>query len=131
MKVKFDHVVNALVLISSLAALATSARSFEAMRAQRHQLEELSPKAGSVFSLAGQDWASSRVTLVAVLSRGCHACTDSVPFYVTLLTVPPVVVVTGVEHTVVNPCPSACTPSVQKNSRSNATNRRMSPPVIP
>lgn len=38
-------------------------------------------KAGTSISLPDVDWTASRQTLLLVLSRGCHFCSDSAPFY--------------------------------------------------
>jgi hypothetical protein len=37
--------------------------------------------AGSKASLSGVDWARNGQTLLMVLSRDCHFCTESAPFY--------------------------------------------------
>jgi peroxiredoxin len=36
---------------------------------------------GRPVSLAGVDWAENGQTLLIVLSKGCHFCTESAPFY--------------------------------------------------
>jgi thioredoxin-related protein len=41
-------------------------------------------KAGSEFSLPDVNWAENKKTLVLVLQKGCHFCTDSASFYKTL-----------------------------------------------
>jgi hypothetical protein len=41
-------------------------------------------KAGSEFSLPDVNWAENKKTLVLVLQKGCHFCSDSASFYKTL-----------------------------------------------
>jgi hypothetical protein len=43
------------------------------------------PAAGATVSLPDVDWTTSKQTLVLALSKGCHFCTESAPFYQKLL----------------------------------------------
>lgn len=37
--------------------------------------------AGTKLSLSGVDWAGNKQTLLLALSKGCHFCSESAPFY--------------------------------------------------
>jgi hypothetical protein len=43
------------------------------------QVERIQP--GAKFSLSGIDWAKNGKTLVLAVSKTCHFCTESAPFY--------------------------------------------------
>jgi len=42
---------------------------------------DFSVPAGAKVSLPGVDWSNNNQTLLLVLQKGCHFCTESAPFY--------------------------------------------------
>lgn len=52
---------------------------------QTEAVERARIKPGTKLSLSGVEWGGRRHTLVLVLSTNCHFCTESAPFYQSLV----------------------------------------------
>jgi len=75
---KLETLVNVAIVLVAVATCAVLARQyiFNGAAGRSH-----GPSVGSKIELAGMDLSGEERTLVLVLQKGCHFCTDSGPFY--------------------------------------------------
>lgn len=78
---KLEIAANILIIIAALAVVAFFVRNYVAGRTSNPP----SIAAGETFALKGVDWQSSEKNLVLAVSTTCHFCTESAPFYRTLV----------------------------------------------
>ena len=75
---KLDTLVNVAIILVAVAICAVLTKQYllTDARGRSH-----GPEVGSKIELAGVDLASEDRTLLLVLQKGCHFCTESGPFY--------------------------------------------------
>lgn len=78
---KIEIAANIAILIAAFAVVAFFVRNYVAGRTNNPP----SIAAGEKFALKGVDWQSSEKNLVLAVSTTCHFCTESAPFYRTLV----------------------------------------------
>src|ERR671938_251056 len=66
----------AIILVAVLLCVVIVEKFFLTPSSPTHEIS-----AGTKVSLPGMDWGGSRKTLVMVLQKGCHFCSESAPFY--------------------------------------------------
>ena len=78
---------NVAIIIVAAALVAVLVRNYLMPRAPRGAVADAPPvAAGTKLPLTDVDWAKNGQTLVLVLQKGCHFCTESAPFYQRLAT---------------------------------------------
>jgi len=78
MSKKIELFANAAVIAVAVLFATTVARNHLSSASRSRPLEGLTP--GAAFPLKAE-WSGSHSSLVLVLSRTCHFCSDSAPFY--------------------------------------------------
>ena len=75
---KLEMLVNVAIIVATVAVCAVLAKQylFNGAAERSH-----GPAVGSKIELAGMDLSGEERTLVLVLQKGCHFCTESGPFY--------------------------------------------------
>jgi len=74
---------NVAIIVVAILLCFTLGKRFLVPSAQLSQPNEI--QAGSSVSLPNFDWSKSNKTLLLVLQKDCHFCTESAPFYRTLV----------------------------------------------
>jgi thioredoxin-related protein len=75
---KLETLVNVAIVVVAVAVCAVLAKQYLLTGAQGRSR---GPEVGSKIELAGTDLSKEEKTLLLVLQKGCHFCTDSGPFY--------------------------------------------------
>jgi hypothetical protein len=81
--VKGGFLLNALVATTCVFTCAEAVKTLVAPRLANSPGVRAAkgPRVGSRFLVGGIDWARSPVNVLLAVSRGCHYCTSSIPFY--------------------------------------------------
>jgi thioredoxin-related protein len=75
---KLETLVNVAIIVVAVAVCAVLAKQYLLTGASGRSH---GPEVGSKIELAGTDLSKEDKTLLLVLQKGCHFCTDSGPFY--------------------------------------------------
>ena len=75
---KLETLVNVAIIVVAVAVCAVLAKQYVLTSASGRSH---GPEVGSKIELAGTDLSKEDRTLLLVLQKGCHFCTDSGPFY--------------------------------------------------
>jgi thioredoxin-related protein len=75
---KLETLVNVAIIVVAVAVCAVLAKQYLLTGAQGRSH---GPSVGSKIELAGTDLSREDKTLLLVLQKGCHFCTESGPFY--------------------------------------------------
>ena len=75
---KFEVGANVAIILVAILLCAVVVKKFFVASSPPRPTEI---SAGTKVSLPGVDWGGSRRTLVMVLQKGCHFCSESAPFY--------------------------------------------------
>jgi hypothetical protein len=75
---KLETLVNVAIIVVAVAVCAVLAKQYLLTGAQGRSH---GPEVGSKIELAGTDLSKEEKTLLLVLQKGCHFCTESGPFY--------------------------------------------------
>lgn len=75
---KIETLVNVAIVVVALALCAVLAKQYLLTNANAHPH---GPEVGSKLEVAGLDLSGEGRTLMLVLQKGCHFCTESGPFY--------------------------------------------------
>lgn len=81
-----DLVVNLAIILAAVVLVYFLAQKyFGTSGAQDAPVQRPPIVAGTVFSLTGVDWSQNEKTVLLVLQVNCKSCSDSMPFYKTLV----------------------------------------------
>lgn len=85
MSKRIETIANLSIIVVAVVAAATLIeRHFFSNTASAGKLAQpaaVKPVVGTKLTLSGVDWSKSKQTLVLALSKSCHFCTESAPFY--------------------------------------------------
>src|SRR5437764_20288 len=77
-KSKLEIIVNASIVAVAIVTLIVFAKNYLRAKDNTNLLESV---VGTKPQLHDIDWAKNKQTILLVLQRGCHFCTESAPFY--------------------------------------------------
>lgn len=80
---RVEFVANVLIIVVAVALLAVLGQKYLFNRGG--QPEMVQPSVGAKVNLADTDLSGHPKTLVLVLQKGCHFCSESAPFYKRLI----------------------------------------------
>ena len=78
---RLEVAANVAIIVVAVLVCVVLVRTYLLGGSAKPQQQSPAPAVGSKVSVSGVDWGKNGRTLVLVLQKGCHFCSESAPFY--------------------------------------------------
>ena len=78
---KVEFLANIAIIVAAVLLSFVLIKSYLLPDRSKDGPRDMRIPTGSKISLPGVDWSSNKQTLLVVLQKGCHFCSESAPFY--------------------------------------------------
>ncbi|HKQ53675.1 MAG TPA: hypothetical protein VJT74_14970 [Pyrinomonadaceae bacterium] len=78
---RLESLANIAIIVAAVLLCFVLVKNYLLPDRSKDRPRDLRVPAGTKVSLPGVDWAGNKRTLLVVLQKGCHFCSESAPFY--------------------------------------------------
>lgn len=82
---RLESLANIAIIVAATLLCVVLVKSYLLPDRSKDGPRDLRVPAGTKVSLPGVDWSGNKQTLLIVLQKGCHFCSESAPFYQRLI----------------------------------------------
>jgi hypothetical protein len=82
---RLEFLANIAIIVAATLLCVVLVKSYLLPDRSKDGPRDLRVPAGTKVSLLGVDWSGNKQTLLVVLQKGCHFCSESAPFYQRLI----------------------------------------------